>query len=328
MIGRIRVRRSIALGLLLGGAAPASAFSPFSPPSAGEKKALEAWWQAATLYKKPENPILQEFKLRGRYQGQYHDVDASQGSDDGWEDRRSRFGFDAKLFDSKLEIRADFQSNDGFLDGYDGLVDAYFHWHATDHIMVSGGRMKPLIGWYDWLQSSVDQPTFERSQIFNQLAVDRATGLTVEGTYGRWGWHLGVYSNAIDPDRNSLSDAFGRFNGSWSYAVGGSYDISEWSGFDTSTLHFHWLHSGRDPDDGVLNRYQDILSLTWNAADGPWTLVTEGFVATGGRGADGDVFGGYIQGTWDLVPGRIQAVGRISAAFGDGPNSLRGQRRY
>ena len=303
-------------------------FSPFSPPTDEEKAALDSWWKAATLYKDPENPILQEFKLRGRYQGQYHDVDASQGSDADWEDRRSRIGFDAKLFHSRVELRADFQSNDGFLDGYDGLVDAYIRWHATDQVVVAAGRMKTLIGWYDWLQSSVDQPTFERSQVFNQLAVDRATGLSIEGMNGKWSWSVGVYSNAIDPDRQSLADAFGEFNGSWSYAIGGGYDFSEDSGFDTSAVYLNWLHSGRDADDGVLNRYQDIVSLTWHAAEGPWTLVMECFLATGGRGTDGDVVGGFIQGTWDLVPGRIQAVGRISATAGDGPNSLRGQRRY
>lgn len=328
VIGHLRLHRTVALALLTGTTARASGFSPWSSPSAEEKKALDAWWQAATLYKNPENPILQEFKLRGRYQGQYHDVDASQGSDGDWEDRRSRIGFDAKLFSSRLEVRADFQSNDGFLDGYDGLVDAYLRWKATDTLSISAGRMKPFVGWYDWLQSSNDQPTFERSQIFNQLAVDRATGIALEGAHGKLSWQFGLYSNAVDPDRNSLSDAFGNFNGSWSVAGGIGYDITSWTPWDSSAIHLHWLHSGRDPEDGVLNRYQDIVSLTWQAADGPWTLVAEGFLATGGNGADGDVIGGFVQGTWDIIPGRLQGVGRISAANGDGPNSLRGQRRY
>jgi phosphate-selective porin OprO and OprP len=328
VIGHLRLHHTIALALLTGTTAHASVFSPWSSPSAEEKKALDAWWQAASLYKNSENPILQEFKLRGRYQGQYHDVDACQGSDEDWEDRRSRLGFDAKLFSSRLEIRSDFQSNDGFLDSYDGLVDAYLRWKATDTLSISAGRMKPFVGWYDWLQSSNDQPTFERSQVFNQLAVDRATGIALEGSHGKLSWQCGLYSNAVDPDRNSLSDAFGNFNGSSSIAGGVGYDITSWARWDSSAIHLHWLHSGRDPEDGVLNRYQDIVSLTWQAADGPWTLVAEGFLATGGTGADGDVVGGFVQGTWDFIPGRLQGVGRMSAASGDGLNSLRGQRRY
>ena len=85
-------------------------------------------WSYATLYKNEANPTLEEFKLRGRYQGQYWDVDANQGSQSNWEDRRSRFGFDAKLFEKQVEVRADFQSNNGFQDVYDGLVDAYIRW--------------------------------------------------------------------------------------------------------------------------------------------------------------------------------------------------------
>ena len=89
-----------------------------------EPSVYETLWGYATLYKDDLNPYIQEFKLRGRYHGQYYDVDADNGQADHWEDRRSRFGFDAKLFDKKLEARVDFQSNDGFEDIYDGLVDA------------------------------------------------------------------------------------------------------------------------------------------------------------------------------------------------------------
>ena len=105
-------------------------------------------WSHATLYKDARNPILQEFKLRGRYHGQYWDVDDSTGSQSDWEDRRSRLGFDAKLFEKKLEIRADFQSNDGFNDIYDGLVDAYLRWKPVSWLSITAGKTKPLIGQY------------------------------------------------------------------------------------------------------------------------------------------------------------------------------------
>jgi hypothetical protein len=102
-------------------------------------------------------------------------VDADQGSSSNWEDRRSRFGFDAKLFEKKVEARVDFQSNDGFDDFYDGLVDAYIRWKPNSWLSITAGKTKPLIGQYDWLESTNTQPTFERSQIFNQLGINRAT---------------------------------------------------------------------------------------------------------------------------------------------------------
>ncbi|RYD22037.1 MAG: hypothetical protein EOP88_09355, partial [Verrucomicrobiaceae bacterium] len=117
-------------------------------------EAFEKFFGFATLYKDDSNPYLEEFKLRGRYHGQYWDVDADQGSQSDWEDRRSRFGFDAKLFEKKVEVRADFQSNDGFNDIYDGLVDAYIRWKPNSNLSFTAGKMKPLIGQYDFLEST------------------------------------------------------------------------------------------------------------------------------------------------------------------------------
>ena len=59
-----------------------------------EPDGFDKLWGLATLYKDDTNPILEEFKLRGRYQGQYWNIDDDNGSQSNWEDRRSRFGFD------------------------------------------------------------------------------------------------------------------------------------------------------------------------------------------------------------------------------------------
>ncbi len=40
----------------------------------------ERLWDLATLYKNNENPIIEEFKLRGRYQGQYYWLNSDQGN--------------------------------------------------------------------------------------------------------------------------------------------------------------------------------------------------------------------------------------------------------
>ncbi len=297
------------------------AFAPFGTPSAEETAAFEALWQAFTLYKDDSNPILQEFKLRGRYHGQYHWLDSNQGDTDAWEDRRSRFGFDAKLFDKKIEVRLDFQSNDGFEDAYDRLVDAYVKWKPSEALAVTAGRFKPQIGYHDFLQSTNAQPVFERSQIFNQLRVDRATGLAVEGKSGSFSWQTGVYSN--DTDRE-----FGAFGGSYSFGAGIGYDAKEALGWDRADLRLDWLHSGHDADDFLFNRYDDIVSATFWGQCGPWGIAVEAFHASGGGGPDGDVFGCYIQPTYDLIPKRLQLVGRYSFATGDGPDSVVRQTRY
>jgi len=326
------VLRSSVIALLASTISPAFAGQEIAPvresSTSSDKSAFDSIWALATLYKDDSNPILQEFKLRGRYHGQYHKVDSDQGNEDNWEDRRSRFGFDAKLFDKKIGLRADFQSNDGFRDAYDGLVDAYIKWKPNDSIAVTVGRTKPLVGYYDWLQSTNSQPTFDRSQIFNQLSIDRATGLTLEGKAEQFTWQAGVYSNAVDRDRNDLDQAFGEFNSSWSTSLGVGYDFSKSLDVKKADFRIDWLHSDRDTDANVLNRYDDIISSTFWVQDGLWSFVAEGFYATGGDGANGDVFGGFLQGTYDVVPKTLQLVGRYSYSNGDGDTSLRVQNRY
>lgn len=319
-----RIHKALPAGICM-----MSAIAALSPiATAEESDGFANLWDLATLHKDDTNPILQEFKLRGRYHGQYHVVDGGQDTEDNWEDRRFRFGFDAKMFEKKVEVRVDFQSNDGFRDLYDGLVDAYVKWKPVDSFSVTVGRMKPQIGYYDFLQSTNAQPTFERSQIFNQLSVDRTAGISFEGKVDSFTWQAGVYSNAIDADRNDFDQAFGEFNGGWSTTLGVGYDFSKTLGVKKADFRIDWLHSERDPDAGVLNRYGDVISSTFWVQDGLWSAVAEGFYATGGQGTDGDVFGGFLQGTYDVIPKKLQLVGRYSFAYGDGDRSVRRQTRY
>ena len=41
-----------------------------------------------------------------------------------------------------------------------------------------------------------------------------------------------------------------------------------------------------------------------------------------------DAFGFYLQPTWDLLPKKLQLVGRYAFSIGDGPDSIVAQRRY
>lgn len=297
-----------------------------------EPNRFQKLWDYATLYKDDLNPILQEFKLRGRYQGQYWDTDADQGSQSDWEDRRSRLGFDAKLFDKQLEIRADFQSNDGFEDLYDGLVDAYLRWKPNTNLSLTIGKTKPLIGHFDWLESSNCQPTFERSQIFNQLKVNRATALTLEGSFDHFTWRTGVYANDT-PANTGGSGAwgdgeFGDLDGGTSFSLGIGYDLKDWLGSNKADVRLDWLHSNRRPGDRVLDRYDDLLSATFWWEQGPAALVAEAFHGSGGSGADSNVFGFFVQPMFDLVPDRIQLVGRYSYARSSGAQGVLAQPRY
>jgi hypothetical protein len=297
-----------------------------------EPSAFDKLWSHATLYKDERNPYVQEFKLRGRYQGQYWDVDADQGSQSNWEDRRTRFGFDARLFEKQIEVRLDVQSSDGFDEFYDGLVDAYVRWKPVEWLRITAGKQQPYIAQYDWLNSNIAQPTFERSQIFGQLGINRATGLTMEGNAADLTWRSGIYSNDTPNSTGgsgSFGDAeFGDFNGGVSFTLGAGYDLKDALDFEKAEVWLDCLHSDRQDDDTVLGKYDDAVSATFMVKQGPAALVIEGFHARGGDGTNSDVFGFYIEPTYDILPKTLQLVGRYSYANSEGPLGVQGQARY
>jgi phosphate-selective porin OprO and OprP len=302
-------------------AGDAEAGKPLPPEAVtttSEKSVFDRLWGLATLYKNDSNPFLEEFKLRGRYQGQYHWLESDQGDDHDWENRRSRFGFDAKLFDKRIEIRLDAQSNDEFDPFYDRLVDAYIKWKPAETFNLTLGKQKPQIGYYDWLQSSNTQPTFERSQIFNQLRVDRTTGAVIDGKVHQLTYQLGAYFNDVDRE-------FGKFDGGVSFGAGIGYDFKPALEVDRADLRFDWLHSEHEAGDTVLNRYDDLFSTTFWLQTGSFGFVAEAFYATG---TSPDAFGFFLQPTYDLVPKKLQIVGRYSFATGDDADALTAQTRY
>ncbi|MFT4177578.1 MAG: porin [Luteolibacter sp.] len=313
-------------------AAIAAAFPALAWAGTTESSPFDRAWALATLYRNDRNPYLQEFKLRGRYHGQYYKVDADQGNTDHWEDRRSRFGFDAKLFEKRIEVRVDFQSNDGFSDFYDGLVDAYIRWKPSKDFSVTVGKVQTMIAHFDWLGSSNSQPTFERSQIFAQLGINRATAVTVEGTADRFTYRAGIYSNDTPSSTGgsgSWGDGeFGDFNGGVSTSLGVGYDFKAWTGLDKSDFRLDWLHSDRKTGDLVLNRYDDILTTTFWLQHEAATLVMEGFYVSGGDGENSDAFGFYLEPLYDLVPEKLQLVGRYSYSHSSGDRGLIAATRY
>ena len=89
-----------------------------------------------------------------------------------------------------------------------------------------------------------------------------------------------------------------------------------------------WLHSDREVGDLVLGKYDDIISTTFSVKEGDAAVVVESFFASGGDGTNSDVFGFYIQPTYDIIPKKLQLVGRYSYATSDGPLGVVGQTRY
>ena len=286
----------------------------------------------ATIYQNERNPLLQELKLRGRYHGQFWSVEADQGRESDWEDRRSRFGFDAKFFQKALALRLDFKSNDGFKDAYDGLVDANLRWKIDEGLQLSAGKMQPRIGEYDWLQSSNAQPSFESSHVFNQLGIERASGLALDASRHEFFWRCGIFSNDT-PAGTRGSGAWGDgewgdFEGGFATTLGVGYDFKRALRVEKAVARIDWLHSEREPGDFVQGKFDDIISATWIVENERAGMVVEGFLASGGNSENQDLLGFYLLPTYQLIPGRLELVARYAFSAGNGGESLTAQRRY
>ncbi len=91
---------------------------------------------------------------------------------------------------------------------------------------------------------------------------------------------------------------------------------------------FHSTDADREPGDFILGRCDDIVSATFWVKQGVASVVFEAFNASGGNGADSDLFGFFIQPTYDIVPGKLQLVGRYAYSESDGATGVRPQNRY
>ncbi len=100
---------------------PTAAISSSAKP---EGSAFDKLWGLATLYKSDGNPIVQELKFTGRLQADFYNVDADQGDDSDFVNRRAGFGFKAKLFGdftAHAEMDANIERGNSF---YNKLTDA------------------------------------------------------------------------------------------------------------------------------------------------------------------------------------------------------------
>ena len=308
----------VAAPFALHAGAEASAFTDeaHAPPPADFKRI----WDMFTLYENAENPILQEFAITGRYQGQYYSVDSNQGSDDDWENRRFRLGVKAMLFQDfevAAEMFGDLNSGGDF---YEGLTAAYIAWKPDEAFVLTLGKQKPKFS-LDWSTSSREILTFERNILINNFGLDYETGISVGGKKGRWSYYGGVFSNDTgDPGDES---EFGDLSGGSSYVAGIGYDLKGILPVEKSALRLDYLHSDHDADDDLLRKFDDSLAASLALRQGRYGLATEALYADGDRG---EAWGFYLTPSYDITP-KLQAVARYTFAS-SGDDILTAQRRY
>lgn len=266
---------------------------------------------APKLYKadKEKNSVIQEFNvtLRMQYQVGWVDPngDAVGTQAGGYQDefRRFRLGANAKMFNGKLKLatvwnvggvpgrRKNMASAGMPQDWANGdnaasLYELYAE-YTTNLVLISFGCLKPAFT-SEYRTSSSAILTVERSVLVNQLRSETNYGIWFKnpGKDDKLGWNIGTFLNGMDGgtrmDEPEFSSQYGCF-----LMTGVNYDTS---GFITKKgrIWLDYVHNFSDAVDEKLpsqsrtwgSTYrgvgaEDILALSWDMSEGPWSFVTE-----------------------------------------------------
>ncbi|QQL46265.1 porin [Sulfuriroseicoccus oceanibius] len=282
-------------------------------PAVEETPLCEKIFKATTF--KFDNDIVNEFKIIGRYQGQYHWVDANQGNEDSYETRRWRIGAQAKMFNKKLKIKNNWNidglDDDGDDVAFDSIDEAVASLKVTDGFTLSAGKQKPEIT-REYSISSKKILTIERSAIVNQLTPEKAWGVHGEFGADKVTIHGGVYASQFEGEYDEWFDTDGGafFLGSIGYELGEKQDIR---------LDYTYTDQSGNAAPGAEN----VVSLSYDGQYGDFRLIAD---VIGGFGGGTDVTGVVLLPSYKVTD-KLEAVGRLQYSDGDVVIQKRYERR-
>lgn len=272
------------------------------------------------IHRDDDAPVLQEFWLLGRYHGHYHETETGQGEDSGWEDRRARFGFQARMLD-KLTVHAQAVSGPDFEPRYNGFTELWARWSFSDALQLTIGQQKHRVT-HDRNVSSRYLNYMERSMFTNMMGLDYTPAITLSGRKGKVDYYTGFFTNATSDD---IQDAFTANNSGVSFIAATTYDLGNLFGADTASFYGSYLRSDPKANATNLTRFDEAVSGALILTKGSGALVTE--LTSGFGGAGDDAHGLNIQPSYYLTD-KLQLVGRYQVASSSNPTGLSSQRRY
>lgn len=290
-------------------------------PTLAKDQASEPFPTLGRLYRNDENPVLQEFWVLGRYHGQYHWSEGSDGEDEGWEDRRLRAGFQARMLD-KLTVHAQAVSGTDLDPLYNGFTELWAGWRFSDALTLTVGQQKHRFT-HDRNVSSRYINYLERGLLTNMFGLEYTPAVTLSGTVDKdWAYYTGVFSNATS---RNIGEAFTDLDSGYSLLASVTRDLHGAGGMDTTHVNVAYLHSDANANATNLTRFDDGLNTAVIVTRGAHSLVAELTAGFGGTG--GSAVGLNLQPSW-FVTRRTQLVARYQVAVSGKPTGLNSQRRY
>jgi phosphate-selective porin OprO and OprP len=294
---------------------PAAAAKPVA-----EQSLKERFENLGLIYQDKNAKGLQELWLLGRYHGHYHDTSGVGRSDSGLESRRTRLGFQARMYDH-LTVHAQAISGSDFEPTYNGFTELWVRWEFNPALQLTVGQQKHRFT-HDRNVSSRYMSFMERSMFTNMMGLDYTPAVTLSGRVGKLDYYAGVFSNQAGTD---MWEAFTELHSGWSGLAAVTYDLGQLGGADTAAFYGSLLHTEARTGATNLTRFDDAASAALILTEGPAALVTE--VTAGFGGTRGDAIGLNLQPSLFLTD-KLELVTRYQLASASQTGGLRSQRRY
>lgn len=307
----------IVLHLLPAGLRAGSESEEGPRPSSGN------WMESLPMvYLGQPGEALQSVKLRGIIHAQLAGVNASQGSQEDFEFRRFRLGFDARFLNHfMLRGTIDLDPERGRL--YRRLAQTYLTYSPFGNEGANERRLRLVAGKMrsrfsgEWGISARRLKTFERSLLPNQLAPRVGTGLRLE-------IRERDYDFAFSALAGERAREFGWYNDGalFLFEVGYSPAPAFRVGFDYLGI------SGDQNLTATRISHAFSLSAEYNPryTEGDFAFLFDFLLGLGDQETP-DV-GGIVFLTSYQLDDRWEMVARYQYAHSDGPDGIRLQRRY
>lgn len=283
--------------------------------NAKQPSAYDRIWKFAEWYKNDENPIVQNVLFSGRFQYEYANVDAGQGSHHEWNVRRLRLGAKSKLFRT-VTLHAEVELNPQERNpAYVRFTDAYLAWSKNAQFELTVGKQGVPFT-MDGSTSSKELLAIDRSNLANNMwfPQEYVPGVSVSGEVSSWIYHAGVYSSG------EANREFGEFNGSvFTLGVVG-YDFADAIGVEEALLAVNYVYQNPDPANTFTRRLQHMTSVNFKFDAGKWGVRTDVSSASGYLGQS-DLWGVMIM-PFVNATDKLQFVGRHTYLKSEAPNGV------
>lgn len=239
---------------------------------------LDSVFSQATLYKNPDNSVIQKFAFTGRLQGDYFTTENNEtdetDSNTAW--RRVRVGFKATVFNDftvHSEANLDPRNPQPL---YTGLTDSYIAWHPTDDWKLKVGKQSAGFT-LDGATSSKKLYRTERSLIGDNIwfKAEYFSGVTLSGKQDNWQWKGGIFSTTLAQEFDNTFDT------SYFTLASLGYDFAEFFESDKALLRLDYVYQDEPDADDYANydigtaKHENIISLSFQYDNGKKHIHTD-----------------------------------------------------